>query len=258
MSDESDPGATSRRRFIGGAAAVATATLGGSALAACGDRSPTATTTAPTAGQTTGGGGSTPTSGTALEKATLHGNEVIATPIGDITLINNYFDDDASTRLYDEMDFQRATQAYLWSTPLVSTATWRDEQAKAYGVTGETDFVVLRSLREKRGIVTANLTTPYIFNFLSLEKGPLEIEYPAGQTAGGVMDFWQRPVADLGLTGPDQGKGGRYIIVGPADDPANFDKPGYFVRQSATNNIGVLLRISDSMGSGQRLIGAVN
>ena len=184
-------------------------------------------------------------SGTPLENAVLHGNEVIATPIGDITLVDNYFDEAASKRLYDELDFQRAAQSYLWSTPLVSVTTWRDRQAQAYGVTGETDFVVLRSLKEKRGIVTANLTTPYIFNFLSLTDGPLEIEYPAGQTAGGVMDFWQRPVADLGLTGPDEGKGGKYIIVGPEQDPAKFDKPGYFVRQSATNNIGVLLRILD-------------
>ena len=30
---------------------------------------------------------------------------------------------------------------------------------------------MLRSLKEKRGIVTGNLTTPYIFNFLSLEEG---------------------------------------------------------------------------------------
>ena len=56
---------------------------------------------------------------------------MIATPIGDITLTNTYFDDDASTRLYDEMDFQRASQSYLWSTPLVSIATWRDARAKA-------------------------------------------------------------------------------------------------------------------------------
>jgi len=185
------------------------------------------------------------TSGTPLEQATLHGNEVIATRVGDITLVHNYFDDDASALLYDEMDYQRAAQSYLWSTPLVSATTWRDRQAQAYGVTGETDFVVLRSLKEKRGIVTANLTTPYIFNFISLKDGPLEVEYPAGQTAGGVMDFWQRPVADLGLTGPDQGQGGKYIVVGPEQDPATFDKPGYFVRQSATNNIGVLLRILD-------------
>lgn len=185
------------------------------------------------------------TQGIPLEKGSLQGKEVISTPVGDIALVDNYFDDDASQRLYDEMDYQRAAQCYLWSTPLVSVTTWRDRQALAYGVTGETDFVVLRSLKEKRGIVTANLTTPYIFNFISLTDGPLEIEYPAGQTAGGVMDFWQRPVADLGLTGPDQGRGGKYIIVGPEQNPATFDKPGYFVRQSATNNIGVLLRILD-------------
>lgn len=100
------------------------------------------------------------TQGIPLEKATLHGKEVISTPVGDITLVDNYFDDDAAKRLYDEMDYQRAAQCYLWSTPLVSVTTWRDRQAEAYGVTGETDFVVLRSLKEKRGIVTANLTTP--------------------------------------------------------------------------------------------------
>ncbi len=211
----------SRRRFLGVSATV----CAGMSVSACGINHQTTTTK-----------GSEPTmpSGTPLDKATLHGNEVIATPIGDITLVDNYFDSDASRRIYDEMDYQRASQAFLWSTPLVSVATWRDRQAEAYGVTGETDFVVLRSLKEKRGIVTANLTTPYIFNFLSLEKGPLEIEYSAGQTAGGVMDFWQRPVADLGLTGPDQGKGGKYIIVGPEQDPAKFDKPAYVVRQSAT------------------------
>ena len=244
MTNDFESATTSRRRFLGGGAATAAAlTFAATAVSACDSKRET---TAPNGGGTAaGGGGTTTSSGTPLEKATLQGNEVIATPIGDITLVDNYFDAEASTRLYDEMDYQRATQSYLWSTPLVSVATWRDRQAEAYGVTGETDFVVLRSLKEKRGIVTANLTTPYIFNFLSLEKGPLEIEYPAGQTAGGVMDFWQRPVADLGLTGPDEGKGGKYIIVGPEQDPAKFDKPGYFVRQSATNNIGVLLRILD-------------
>ena len=232
----------SRRQFLGGGAATAAGlVLAGTAVSACSSNNQTT----PTEGSETTVSSGMPSSGTPLEKATLHGNEVIATPIGEITLVNNYFDDDASKRLYDEMDYQRAAQSYLWSTPLVSIATWRDREAEAYGVTGETDFVVLRSLKEKRGIVTGNLTTPYLFNFLSLEKGPLEIEYPAGQTAAGVLDFWQRPVTDLGLTGPDQGKGGKYIIVGPADDPAKFDKPGYFVRQSATNNICVGLRILD-------------
>lgn len=180
-----------------------------------------------------------------LEIATLHGNEAIQTPIGQIDLVDSYFNDNASKRLYDEMDYQRASQAYIWSMPLVSMTTWRDNQGKAYGVTSDTDFVVLESLKEKRGIVTGNLTTPYIFNFINLKSGAVEIEYPAGQTAGGVLDFWQRPVFDLGLTGPDQGKGATYIVVGPEDDVAKYKKDGVHVYQSVTNNIFIGLRILD-------------
>ena len=172
-----------------------------------------------------------------LETATLAGDELISTPIGDIELCHSYFDDDASRRLFDEMDYQRACQAYIWSTPIVSMTTFRLRQCKAYGVKDDTDFVVLNSLKEKRGIVTGNLTTPYLLQFTSLKEGPLVVEYPAGMTAGGFIDLWQRPVADTGLTGPDQGKGGTYIVVGPNDDPKAYEKPGVFVFQSATNSL---------------------
>jgi len=181
-----------------------------------------------------------------LEDAKLHGDETIQTPIGEIRLTDSYFDDDASKRLYDDMDYQRAAQSYIWSMPLVSMTAWRDSEGAAYGVQKETDFVVLESLKEKRGIVTGNLTTPYIFNFISLKKGPLEIRYPAGKTAGGVLDFWQRPIFDLGLTGPDKGAGATYVVVGPEDDPAQYRKEGVNVFQSATNNIFIGLRILDT------------
>jgi hypothetical protein len=172
-----------------------------------------------------------------LESATLAGDELISTPIGDIELRHSYFDDDASRRLFDEMDYQRACQAYIWSTPIVSMTTWRLRQCKAYGVRDATDFVVLNSLKEKRGVVTANLTTPYLLQFTSLKEGPLVVEYPAGMTAGGFIDLWQRPVADTGLTGPDQGKGGTYVVVGPNDDAKAYERPGVFVFQSATNSL---------------------
>lgn len=180
-----------------------------------------------------------------LESAKLHGDETIQTPIGTIEFVHSYFDDDASKRLFDEMDYQRASQAYIWSTPLVSITTWRDTLLKAYGATSDTDFVVLQSLKEKRGLLTANLTTPYIFNFISLKPDAVEIKYPAGQTAGGVLDFWQRPLCDLGLTGPDRGKGGTYIVVGPEDDPAKYKRDGVNVFQSVTNNVFIGLRILD-------------
>ena len=85
--------------------------------------------------------------------------------------------------------------------------------------------------------------TLYIFNFSNLRQGPIQIEYPAGKTAGDVLDFWMRPVFDLGLTGPDQGKEASYVIVGPEDDPTDYEQDGVNVFQSATNNIFIGLRI---------------
>ncbi|WP_424928830.1 DUF1214 domain-containing protein [Amaricoccus tamworthensis] len=180
-----------------------------------------------------------------LNSATLAGDEVIETPAGEIVLEDSYFDGDASERLFDLMDLQRASQLYIWSTPLVSTTTWRDEQGAAFGTDEPGAFAVLETLKEKRGIVTANLTTPYIFNFTDLSDGPVQIDYPAGQTAGGVLDMWMRPVFDLGLTGPDGGEGATYIVVGPEEDPAPYEADGVYVFQSATNNVLVGIRILD-------------
>lgn len=181
--------------------------------------------------------------GTDLDKARLSGNELINTPIGTIELVHNYFNSADSDKLFDELDYQRAVQAYLWCHPLVSMTTWRNRQCQAYDVTGPNDFVVLRSLKEKRGVVTGNLTTPYILNFYSLTDGPLLLDYPHGKTAGVFLDFWQRPVINVGLTGPDQGNGGQYIIVGPEDNPKLYESAESSVVQSPTNNIFFGLRI---------------
>ena len=178
-----------------------------------------------------------------LSEASLHGDEFVKTPFGTVRLIDSYFDDVASRQLFDEMDYQRACQAYIWSTPLVSTTTWRDELTRVFGIEHWTDFVVLQTLKERTGIVTGNLTTPYLFSFANLSEGAIRIDYPAGQTAGGVLDFWMRPVLDLGLTGPDQGKQGSYIVVGPEDDPTKYSVDGKRVFQSATNNIMIGTRM---------------
>lgn len=179
----------------------------------------------------------------ALSEAKLEGNETITTPYGEIVLQDNFISNESTQRLFDAMDLQRAAQAYIWATPLVSFATWIDEQNKVYGPNERGTFAVFESFPEKAGILTANLTTPYIIGWDNLSKGPIVIDYPAGKTAGGMMDMWQRPIVDLGLTGPDKGKGGRYIIVGPEDDPAKYQQEGAHVYQSATNNILIGLRI---------------
>jgi hypothetical protein len=181
---------------------------------------------------------------TALKDARLFGDEMIDSPYGAVELQHTFIADESSQRLFDAMDFQRACQAYIWSTPLVSFYAWLEEQTRVYG-TAAGEFAVFASLKEKRGIVTANLTTPYIIGFFDLANGALVVDYPPGPTAGGLLDFWQRPIADMGLTGPDQGKGGRFIVVGPSDDPAKYQSEDAFVCQSETNNIFVGLRLLD-------------
>ena len=146
-------------------------------------------------------------------------------------------------KLYDEMDFQRASQAYLWALPIVGFAGWQDAHRSVFGAR-DIDMVVYESVKDKLGILTANATTPYIVGMPDLSKtGPLVIDYPAGATAGGVGDFWQRPVTDMGETGPDKGKGGKYLIVGPGQTEPK-DK-NYRIVRSPTVNIFFAFRVLD-------------
>ncbi|MFE6156674.1 DUF1254 domain-containing protein [Streptomyces sp. NPDC057889] len=177
-----------------------------------------------------------------LRDAGLTGDETIETSFGMLRLEQTFLTDDSSALLFDQLDAQRAAQAYLWSLPLVGFLTWRERAAETFGATRFGDFVVYDSLREKRGIVTANLTTPYIINFTSLADGPILIDYPAGPTAGGVLDFWQRPVVDLGQTGPDQGNGGGYVVLGPDHDDRPFKDSGRYVVRSQTANVFIAFR----------------
>jgi hypothetical protein len=148
-----------------------------------------------------------------------------------------------SDRLYDELDFQRACQAYIWALPIVSFAEWQHEHETVFGAK-DGDLVVYTTYRDKLGILTANATTPYIVTFVNLaHTGPLVVVSPPGAIAGGMGDFWQRPLTDIGQTGPDQGKGGKYLVVGPGQETPKAD--GYYVVHSPTINVMAGFRALD-------------
>jgi hypothetical protein len=168
-----------------------------------------------------------------LSERALEGT--VQTRIGDLHFENGYPSDETIDRLYEEMDFQRAVQAYIWGLPMVEMAEWSRNHHEVFGA-GHTDFTTYLDFVEKQGILTANATTPYMMAFPNLkETGPLVFEIPAGPTAGGLLDFWQRPFADLGQTGPDQGKGAKYLILGPGHDAMNPE--GYIVVRSPHWNL---------------------
>jgi hypothetical protein len=79
------------------------------------------------------------------------------------------------------------------------------------------------------------------------ETGPLVFEAPPN-LQGILLDFWQRPIpvdggkffGDLGLPGPDGGKGDKFLIL-----PPGYDKKapkGYYVYRSGTISLFIFLR----------------
>jgi hypothetical protein len=106
------------------------------------------------------------------------------------------------------------------------------------------EVVLYQSLKDKAGMLTPNLTTLYIMSFWNLTKqGPLVVEVPAGATAGGLLDIWQRPITDTGQTGPDRGGGGKYLIVPPGSDIQQMS--GYIVARSPSNQVWFAARTLD-------------
>jgi hypothetical protein len=166
------------------------------------------------------------------------------TRIGKLEFDHGLATEETVVKLFDEMDFQRACQAYLWGLPMVNIGEWQRAHEKEFGA-ADGDIVIYNTYQAKLGILTPNLTTPYIIGFANLARtGPLVIDYPAGLSAGGVLDFWQRPLFDMGQTGPDKGAGGRYLVVGPGQKVA--DAAGYQVYESPTFNIGLGYRVLET------------
>jgi hypothetical protein len=57
---------------------------------------------------------------------------------------------------------------------------------------------------------TVTLTT----NFDLSKTGPMVVEVPPG-VLGLADDAWMRYVVDMGIAGPDKGKGGKYVFLPP-------------------------------------------
>ena len=159
----------------------------------------------------------------------------IDTRVGPLTFENGFPSSATVSKLYDEMDFQRACQLYLWAMPAVGFHALHLAQRDTLGV-NDGDLCLYVDLKDKAGMLTPNITTIYAFSFWNLKtQGPLVVEVPKGLSAGGVLDIWQRPVTDMGMVGPDKGEGAKYLILPPGFQDVKPD--GFLVFRSPTNQI---------------------
>ena len=58
-------------------------------------------------------------------------NGTVETRIGELTFENGYPSRESVEKLFDAMDFQRATQAYIWALPTVSFAHFTGSPASS-------------------------------------------------------------------------------------------------------------------------------
>ncbi len=151
---------------------------------------------------------------------------------------------ETDTRLYDEMDFQRAVQCYLWGLPTVGL-----EELKQ-GIQRDTDvrigdMAIFEGYRDASVFITPNLVTTYIMALIDLAPtGPIVIDFPAGMTAGALVDWWDRPITDMGIPGPDKGQGAKFLFVGPGQEAPQVD--GYRVFRSRTFNALLFYRVLET------------
>lgn len=114
----------------------------------------------------------------------------------------------------------------LRALPLINTLGMTVGSEKTFGAGYNVLAVWKKRLDAKTLVTTPNSDVIYAMSYLDLAKdGPMVFEAPPG-LQGILLDFWQRPIpgptidgrafqGDVGLPGPDGGKGGKFLILPP-------------------------------------------
>lgn len=168
----------------------------------------------------------------------------VATPvrmdssIGPLKLRDGFPTAETKAKIWDNLDRSRALQAYLLAIPIVNQAGMRDTLLK-FGPANSTDVIWEDLVDPKTVELTANDNTIYSFIWIDSKQGPVVVEIPP-KVLGTINDFWYKWVVDVGVTGPDKGAGGKYLILPPGyagDVPA-----GYIVVRPTTYGMWTVFR----------------
>ena len=153
-------------------------------------------------------------------------------------------------RAYDDADLNRAVSCYRFFYPTVSIlATWKGNLEA--GMVPNKVFGILEGTPQQL-VFTPNSDTPYAGLPLDMSGGPMVVELPPGPLMCTANDMNQRWVLDMGLPGPDGGKGGKHLVCGPGHGGAVPE--GFYTGRATTNRVLVLLR---ALPHGDDMAGAI-
>ena len=149
-----------------------------------------------------------------------------------------------ATSLDERTIHRRAIELAIWGMPAVSMAAIRASLKRDLDADFGDVIYFSKVMEPRHEFLTANNQTPYVCTFFDLRRGPMVLDVPAATDKtvffGSAIDSWEVPLADIGGTGDDAGKGGKYLFLPPGDDTKPPD--GYFVVPSETVFIHIALR----------------
>lgn len=176
------------------------------------------------------------------------------TGFGTLTFENGAFPNkETAQALFDQMDLQRATQAYMDFLPALSLYAIVKSQARDLQFTSASDVgVTAEFMNANQPYLTGNNSTIYAFSSLDLGMdGPTVVEIPKGMY-GTANDAVFKYLADFGVTGPDKGEGGKYLFLPP--DYKGEVPQGYFALKSNGKRIWIMMRGFGEVGTGDQAL----
>jgi hypothetical protein len=158
--------------------------------------------------------------------------------LGDLDFFDGMPSDATVEKVRDFLDLSRGVETFLNAMPAVSMYAMLEGIKEAGAAPG--GMVIFEDLMDARSLfLTGNSTTVYAMAELDLKEEPIVVEVPPA-VLGFVDDAFFRYVSDVGVIGPDQGQGGRYLFVGP--DYEGEIPEGYFVARSPSYRHWLLMR----------------
>jgi hypothetical protein len=149
--------------------------------------------------------------------AALSSPDTVQSPFGQLEFFDGVPRPGTVPVVYDALDLIRGIEVFLNAVPGASLVAIR-RGLRSAGITSPRIIGLYPRANAKSMWLTPNTETSYGTTFLDLKEwGPTVVEAPP-QTLCVVDDFWFRYVTDMGIAGPDQGNGGKYLFVPPGYD----------------------------------------
>ncbi len=148
------------------------------------------------------------------------------------------------TEIKNNVTYSRAVEAAVWAMPLMNFDAMRQAYFRDAGAQYNDVIYFSKFANWKFQTTTPNNSTNYVMFFCNLKDGPVVVDVPAtGDAAlfGSLISAWTVPMIDVGNTGEDKGKGGKYLMLPPGYKgtvPA-----GYIQVPFETYNMYSLLRV---------------